>query len=162
LSVSVGGIAASWSYTSSTRQVTLTSPPHVVGSADITLTSSSAGPYTRANAIAVLPATFTDNILVAGVTVVRAQHIIELRQAIDALRAVAGLGPAPWTDPALAAVPTPIKATHILELRSFLEQAAAALGYAAGSYTDPVLTVGMTVKRVHVEELRQRIRDLSD
>jgi subtilisin family serine protease len=158
--VAVGGIAASWSYTSGTRQVTITSPAHVVGSADITLIPISGANYTRANAIAFLPAAFTDDILVAGVTVVRAQHIIELRQAVDALRAVAVLGPAPWVDPVLAAVP--IKAAHILELRAFLEEAAAALGYVAGNYTDAALGAGTTIKRVHVEELRQRLRNLSE
>ena len=153
-------MSPAWSYTSGARQVTVTSPAHVVGSADITLIPIAGANYARANAIAFLPAAFTDDTLVAGVTVVRAQHIIELRQAVDALRAVAALGPAPWVDPALGAVP--IKATHILELRAFLEEAAASLGYAAGNYTDAALAAGMTVKRVHVEELRQRIRDLSE
>src|SRR6266571_4951545 len=91
----------------------------------------------------------------------KAQHIIELRQAVDALRAMAGLGPAPWTDPTLSPFSTIIRAVHVLELRSFLEDAASRLGYPAGTYTDPGLTTGFVIKRIHMEELRQRIRTIA-
>jgi hypothetical protein len=104
---------------------------------------------------------FTDNILVVQVTTAKAQHIIELRQAVDALRAVAGVGPAPWTDPGLVPFSTSIKAIHITELRSLLENAAALLGYPAGTYTDPALNAGFVIKLVHIEELRQRIRAIA-
>ena len=81
---------------------------------------------------------------------------------MGALRAVAGLGPASWTDPTLSPFSTIIKAAHILELRSFLEDAASRLGYPAGpGYTDPGLTSGFVIKRVHVEDLRQRIRSIA-
>ena len=79
----------------------------------------------------------------------RVQHILELRQAIDALRIVVGVGAATWTDPVL----TTIKAVHITELRARLEEAAGAT-----AFTDPSLAPGFTIKRLHVEELRQRIR----
>ncbi len=92
----------------------------------------------------------------------KAQHIIELRQAVDALRAMAGLGPAPWTDPTLSPFATTIRAVHILELRSFLEDAASRLGYPPGpAYTDPGLTLGFVIKRAHIEDLRQRIRTIA-
>ena len=43
-----------------------------------------------------------------------------------------------------------------------VEEAASVLGYAAGPpYTDPSLGVGTVVKRLHVEELRQRIRTIA-
>jgi hypothetical protein len=78
------------------------------------------------------------------------------------LRAVAGLGPAPWTDLTLSPFSTKIKAVHILELRSFLEDAASRLGFPAGlAYTDPGLSSGFVIRRVHVEELRQRIRNIA-
>jgi hypothetical protein len=102
-------------------------------------------------------AMFTDNTIAAGVTTVKAQHILELRQAVDALRAAAGLGPAPWIDPTLLPFNTSIRAIHILELRSYLEDAAGRLGYPAGSYTDDGITTAFVIKRVHIEELRQRI-----
>lgn len=81
-----------------------------------------------------------------------------MRNAIDALRLVAGLSPAPWTDATLSPTSTIIKAVHITELRTYLENVAALLGYAAGSYTDPGLGGGFVIKRLHIEELRQRIR----
>ena len=93
-----------------------------------------------------------------GVTTAKAQHIIELRNAINSLRLVAGLGLAPWTDATLSPTSTIIKAIHITELRTYLENVAALLGYGAGSYTDPSLSSGFVIKRVHIEELRQRIR----
>ncbi len=160
-SVTVGGVSATWSYTngaSDTSMITVTTPAHAVGAVNIDLTPTSGSPYTKPNAFAYLPTSFTDNVLVAGVTTARAQHIIELRTAIDSLRIVAGLGTAPWTDPTLSPTSTIIKAVHITELRTYLEQVAALLGYAAGSYTDAGLGSGLVIKRVHIEELRQRIR----
>jgi subtilisin family serine protease len=161
-SVAVGGVAASWSFTNGTTEITVTTPPHAAGSVHITLTPAGGGDYIRVNAFAFLPTTFTDDTLVANVTPVRTQHAIELRQAVDAVRAVAGQGPAPWIDPALVPGVTPIKAAHVLELRAYLESAAAELGYSAGSYTDPSLDASTPIKRVHIEQLRQRIRDLAD
>ena len=54
-----------------------------------------------------------------------------------------------------------IKAAHIQELRTVVEDAAARFGFSSGSYTDPILTDGMTIRREHVEELRQRIEALA-
>jgi hypothetical protein len=160
--VTIGGVAVTWSYTSGTIVIAFTSPSHAAGAVDIVLTPTSGCVYTRTNAFAFLPTTFTDNTLTVGVTKVKAQHIIEIRQAVDALRAVAGLGPAPWTDPTLSPFSTIIRAVHILELRSFLEDAASRLGYPAGpAYTDPGLTSGFVIKRAHIEDLRQRIRTIA-
>jgi hypothetical protein len=131
-----------------------------VGAVDIVLTPTSGSPLTKTNAFAYLPTVFTDDAIVIGATTVKAQHILELRQAVDAMRAVAGLSGAPWTDPALATGNT-IKAIHILDLRTFLDDAATRLGYSTSPYTDPGLTTGFVIKRIHVEELRQRIRTIA-
>jgi len=93
-----------------------------------------------------------------GVTTAKTQHITELRQAVDAMRAVAGLSPAPWTDGTLTPNSSVIRAIHIQELRTYLTDAATRLGYSTSPYTDPSLTIGDVVKRIHIEELRQRIR----
>ena len=99
---------------------------------------------------------FTDDPLVAGTTIVQAQHITELRSAVNAVRAAAGLSAATWTDSSLTGVE--IKAVHISELRSNLDAARSALGLSTGSYTD-ALTPGSTiVKAVHVSELRDRVK----
>ena len=128
---------------------------------NIDLTPTSGLGYTKTNAFAYLPTVFSDQPLIAGVTTAKAQHILELRQAVDALRIVAGFPSAPWTDPTLSPTSTLIKAVHITELRSYLENVAALLGYSAGSYTDSGLSSGFVIKRVHIEELRQRIRAIA-
>jgi len=100
---------------------------------------------------------FADDPLVAGVTVVKAQHLTELRQAVNAVRLAAGLSAATWTDSAPQGVV--IQAVHINELRSNLDQARSLLGLSTGSYTDPTLATGVTVvKAVHVQELRDRVK----
>ena len=99
---------------------------------------------------------FTDNPLVAGTTVIRAQHINELRTAVNAVRATAGFPQVSWTDPSLPGVF--IKAVHIMELRQNLNQALQAMGLASPSYTDDPLSPGMIVKKIHVEEVRQATR----
>ena len=99
---------------------------------------------------------FTDDPLVAGTTIVKAQHITELRSAVNAMRAAAGLSAATWTDSSLTGVQ--IKAVHISELRSNLDAARSALGLSTPSYTD-ALTPGSTiVKAVHITELRDRVK----
>src|SRR5439155_11210653 len=97
--------------------ITVTTPPHAAGAVQIDLTPTSGSSYSKANAFAYLPTVFTDDTIMVGQTTAKAQHIIELRQAVDAMRAVAGLSGAPWTDPALAAGNN-IKAIHILDLRT--------------------------------------------
>jgi hypothetical protein len=164
LTVRMGTSPASWFFTNGsgdTTAITIITPAQAVGAVDIILTPTSGSTFIKSKAFAYLPTVFTDNTLVAGVTVARAQHIIETRQAVDALRAVAGLAPAPWTDPALTPFSTMIKAVHIVELRTYLEDAASRLGYPAGTYTDPALGSGSMIKRVHIEELRQRIRSIA-
>jgi polygalacturonase len=99
---------------------------------------------------------FTDDPLVVGVTIVKAQHLTQLRQAVDAVRAAAALGGASWSDSAPAGVV--IKAVHITELRSNLDQARSLLGLSTGSYTDAI-TPGVTVvKAIHIQELRDRVK----
>ena len=98
---------------------------------------------------------FSDDPLTAGATAVKAAHFNELRTAVGAVRANAGLSAAAWTDAALAGVR--IKALHVGELRARIDEARAQLGLSAPSYTDPTLP-GVLVRKVHVEELRQRVK----
>lgn len=98
---------------------------------------------------------FTDNSLSTGTTPIKAEHVTELRQAVNAVRAAANLGGASWTDSSLSGAP--VKAVHIQELRTNLDQALSALGIATSQYTDSSLS-GVVVKAVHVNELRQRVR----
>ena len=159
-SVMIGGISATIN-SNSGSQVVVTTPAHAIGAVQIDLIPTSGTSYTKQNAFAYLPTVFTDNTLTVGVTTAKAQHVLELRQAVDALRAVAGLVSATWTDPTLTPNATRIKAAHIMELRARLEEAAVALGYTQMAYTDPNLNTGSTIKRIHIEELRQRIRNIA-
>jgi hypothetical protein len=162
--VTIGGLPASFIYTNGsgdTSKITVTTPAHAVGAVQIDLTPTAGSVLSKANAFAYLPTVFTDDTIVVGQTTAKAQHIIELRQAIDAMRAVAGLNSAPWTDAALVPTSTTIKAVHIAELRTYLDDAATRLGYATQSYTDPGLTAGFLTRSIYVEELRQRIRTIA-
>ncbi|MDP9194213.1 MAG: hypothetical protein M3P06_21160 [Acidobacteriota bacterium] len=102
--------------------------------------------------------TFTNDPLVATVTGIKSAHITELRQAVNALRATAGLTASTFTDPVLSTSIT-VKAVHLQELRTALSAASTALGLTAASYTDPTLTGGSTiVKAAHVQELRNLVK----
>ena len=101
--------------------------------------------------------TFTDNPLTVGSTLVKAVHVTELRQAVNAVRAAANLGAVTWTDPTLTAGTTTVQAVHVTELRSNLDAALTALGISTSAYTDPSLT-NVAIKKVHVDEVRQRVK----
>jgi hypothetical protein len=161
--VTIGGAAAPWSYTngsSDTSTITATTPPHAAGAVNIVLTTISGGSLTKTDGFGYLPTVFTDDTIVAGQTMAKAQHILELRQGVDAMRALSGLAAAPWTEPSLASG-SGIKAVHITELRTFLDDAATRLGLATSPYTDPLLATGFAIKRIHIEELRQRVRTIA-
>jgi hypothetical protein len=161
-SVTMGGVPASFTFTNGTSEITVTTPAHAVGAVTITLSNSNGDTLSKPNAFAYLPTVFTDDPLVAGVTTAKAQHVLELRAAVDALRLVAGLSPAPWTDATITPTATVIKAVHILELRTFLDDAAQRLGYPAGpAYSNPSLGVGSVIRRLDIEELRQRVRAIA-
>jgi hypothetical protein len=97
---------------------------------------------------------FTDDPVTAG-GIVKAVHLTELRQAVNLVRAAAGLAAASFTD----SPPTVIKAVHISELRSALDPARSALGVPTLTYTNPTLTPQATVVRaVHIQELRNGVK----
>jgi len=99
--------------------------------------------------------TFSDDPLVAQSTIVKAAHIMELRTAINAVRALAGLSPTMFTDAVLSGVV--VQATHVYELRNALDPALSNLGLAAVSYTDLSLT-NIPIKAAHLNELRAAVR----
>jgi hypothetical protein len=101
---------------------------------------------------------FTDDPLIAGSTTVKAVHVTELRQAVNAMRATAGLGATSFTDAVLTGG-VPVKAVHLQELRTALSQARTALGLTAIAFTDPTLTAGTTLlKAAHFQEVRSCVK----
>jgi hypothetical protein len=93
----------------------------------------------------------------AGATAVRAVHVAQLRDAVNAVRALSGLSPVAWTfSPQPGA---PVKLEDVTELRAGLDQARLALGLPAVPHTDFELTRHMTpVRKAHVQELRDAVK----
>lgn len=99
--------------------------------------------------------TFTDATL-SGATV-RAVHVTELRNRIDALRGLKGLTPFQWSDPSLVQASTPVRATHVRELRTALNQAYVAAARPVPAYSDAIAAGSTTVKAIHITELRSAV-----
>ncbi len=97
---------------------------------------------------------FADDPLVAGSTMIKAVHVTEIRDAINMVRAIAGLGSASWTDPSLAGVF--VKAIHVSEMRSALDPALSALGCAPLSYRP--IAAGDTVLAADFQQLRDAMK----
>ncbi len=109
---------------------------------------------------AIDPATtivFTDDPLAVQTTVIRTVHLMELRSAVNAFRAAAGLPPFAFTDPSPAGVP--IRATHVNELRSALGAARTALSLPPISFADATLTPNsMVAKAIHFQQIREAVK----
>ena len=102
-------------------------------------------------------APFTDPVLSGGVTFVKKVHIDELRTRVNALRVGEGLGNYTFTDSTLVANSTQVQAVHILELRQALHDVFVARMEVGPAYTDPVSLVGVAIKAVHIQELRDAV-----
>lgn len=90
-------------------------------------------------------------------TTISAQHITQLREAINAVRHLAGRSDASWTYATLTPGQSLIHADDVRDLRDRLGEALSDLGIPAPSYTDPALLTGQNptiVKRDHIKELR--------
>jgi hypothetical protein len=116
---------------------------------------NSAGASTDSAADIATTVIFTDDPLVLGVTVIKAVRLTQLRTAVNAVRALAGLAAVTFTDPTPSGVV--VKAIHITELRSALDPALSALGLPSGGWTDASLT-GVVIKAVHFQEIRNRVK----
>lgn len=96
---------------------------------------------------------FNDDPLVGGVRV-QAVHLAELRIAVNAVRAQAGLSSAAYTDAAAAGVR--IKAIHVTELRTYLDQALGLLGRPTGGWIGTLS--GARVDAIHFQQIRDRVK----
>jgi len=116
---------------------------------------SSVGP--RSNIALLTTASFTDDPLAIGVTV-KAQHVTELRTAVGLVRAAAGLNAYPWTYSISGQAP--IHATDVAELRTALNDALTNVGLLPlQPFVDPTLDNTVTIKRDHIQQLRNRVRN---
>jgi hypothetical protein len=118
-------------------------------------TGGAASPFTATDAATTM--LFTDDPLTGG-TIAKAVHVTQLRTAVNAMRAAAGLSAQAFTDAGLASG-APINAVHLTELRSALDQARATIGLGSISYTDPTIAAQSTrVKAAHFTELRNGVK----
>jgi hypothetical protein len=98
----------------------------------------------------------------SGRTPIRAIHFLELRDAVNAVRAAAGMAPFIWSDP-LGRAPAsnvPILKSHMQDLRTGLDEALSHLGFTPQPYTDQGLPAGTFVQKAHIDELRQRTKSV--
>ncbi len=101
---------------------------------------------------------FTDATLTAGVTTVKAAHITELRNAVNAVRTLAGSGTFSFTDPTITPGVTIAKAVHLTEMRTALAAARSTLSLPAITFTDATLSSAIMIRAVHMNELRNGVR----
>ncbi len=96
---------------------------------------------------------FTDPTILAGVTPVKATHILQLRTAVNAMRTAAVLPSQNFVDTSLSGAR--IKAVHIAQLREALAAARSAIGLPPVSYSVPGLSV---VRASHINDLRSGVQ----
>jgi RHS repeat-associated protein len=94
-------------------------------------------------------------------TIIKADHITQLRTAINAVRSLAGLPAATWTNNVTPGAT--IYADDVREMRTKLHDALLALDLQTSSYTDSTIISfaedpanATTVRVAHIRELRQR------
>jgi hypothetical protein len=108
--------------------------------------------------------TFTDDLAGAAppfplpVVAIKAIHVNELRAAIEALRGVIGIAPGSYPDIPVIAGTTPVAVEAIRELRLSVNQARAWLSLPPALFTDPAINSMTTVKRQHIDDIRNAVR----
>ena len=129
-----------------------------LGTNVLTVTAQDAVGNTSAASLTVTMFTFTDDPLTARSMRITAAHFMELRAAIDNLRAAHGLTTFAWTDPTLTPGSTMVKVVHLVDLRTALTQAYASAGRIPPTYSDPSIVGGATIiKAIHLGELRTAV-----
>jgi hypothetical protein len=113
-----------------------------------------------ANVTAVFSKVFTDEPLVARTTPVKAIHLLDLRSAIETLRARGGLTPFAYNDAGLTPGNTTIRAVHLTDLRTALTQAYQAAGRSTPSFAEALVARETRIKASHISELRTAVRTL--
>lgn len=120
--------------------------------------------FSASTAWAQLPSSctsFTDDPLAAGVTVIKAVHLTQLRTCIDDLRAQRSLGSFPWTDPTVTAQVTVVKAVHITELRTALNAVYTASGLSLPNYSAAPVAGVTTIQATYFTEIRNAIASVT-
>ena len=121
----------------------------------VTASSTGSSPLTvTSNADYATTVQFHD-VPVSSSTAIKAQHVTELRQAIDSILIAGGNAAATWTNSSL--VGAFIKAQHISEMRSNLATAVTPFSFTLSPYTYPIY-IGQTLHAADINELRSNIK----
>lgn len=92
---------------------------------------------------------------------IKAEHLVQLRLAVNAVRSLVGLPPATWTYPDPVSSPSSqqrkVFLKDVLELRSALDEALGRLGLGRPYEIDPNLSGGL-IRAAHFQELRDRVK----
>jgi hypothetical protein len=95
---------------------------------------------------------FTDDPLVARVTVIRRLHVTELQSAVNLARAAAGLAPTTFAAPGALVTVADLQA-----LRTSLAAAWAARGVTV-TFSEPLVAGVTPIRALHLQELRELVR----
>jgi hypothetical protein len=125
----------------------------------------SAGHFTNYSGVDLATAiTFADDPLnPSGTrTIIMAQHLIELRQAVNAVRGLAGLLPASWTYPDPVSNPPEqrrkIYPEDVTDMRTRLDEALTLLGRLQPYDLAPPVARGSPISAVHFMQIRERVK----
>jgi uncharacterized repeat protein (TIGR03803 family) len=100
---------------------------------------------------------FADDPLTEGSTPIRAEHVTQLRSAINGIRTAVGLQAWSFTDESLSG--QPVKAVHLQELRSALNEARTDVGLSELTFTNPSIDpLASAITAVDFLELRAGTR----
>lgn len=114
---------------------------------------NASGSSAYSNADLAVAAQFTDDPIVPGVTTIKALHITEVRDSVNAVRSLAQLGPI-----ALDAAPgMPATAANITQLRNAIDEALRRLPLPVPAYANDVGRNSI-IRAVDLQELRDRVR----
>jgi hypothetical protein len=103
-------------------------------------------------ATTLLSVTYTDAILVAHTTPVRAAHLNELRTRVNAVRERLGLSGFPWSAASIS-IGALIRAQEIIDLRTAITDLYARLGVPTPTYGESIAS-GAAIKASYFTELR--------
>lgn len=109
-------------------------------------------------------ATWNDPVITPNVTIIKAEHIQELRTAVNVKRLSCGLTKVTWTDDPIVVGETRVLKKHIDELRiKFLEIPEANTAYAkTAGFSDLTIAKGVTpIRAAHITELRAAVGALT-
>jgi hypothetical protein len=98
----------------------------------------------------------------SAATPIRAVHLTQLRSAVNAVRALAGIAAASWTYPDPVSNPPEQRRTIYLEdlteMRSKLDEALIILGMSQSYSTNPPLARGSAISAAHFSQIRARVK----